>query len=132
LKVVDTTFLISLLRGDPRTLEKAEELDGEGGAATTVINVFEAAYGTFRGMSDPTKRLEALDRLISNLDVLDLGYAAAMRAAENSGTLDRRGAGIDPLDSLVAAIALANGAESLVTRNTTHFERIPELNVEHH
>jgi len=52
LKFIDTTFLIALLRGDKLTLEKARELNEEGGAATTVINVYEAAYGVFRGMSD--------------------------------------------------------------------------------
>jgi len=132
LKVVDSTFLISLLRNDERTLEKAKELDDEGGAATTVINVFEVAYGVFRGMSDPLRRLEAFERVVSNLDVFDLSYEAAMRAAEISGSLDRSGMGLDPLDSLVAAITLVNGAESLVTRNTSHFERIPGLNVEEH
>lgn len=132
MKVVDSTFLISLLRNDERTLEKAKELDDEGGAATTVINVFEVAYGVFRGMSDPLRRLEAFERVVSNLDVFDLSYEAAMRAAEISGSLDRSGMGLDPLDSLVAAITLVNGAESLVTRNTSHFERIPGLNVEEH
>jgi tRNA(fMet)-specific endonuclease VapC len=132
LKVVDTTFLISLLRNDGRTLEKAKELDDEGGAATTVINVFEVAYGVFRGIAEPSKRLKAFERVVSNLDVFPLDYNAAMRAAEISATLDRDGIGINPLDALVAAITLVNGAESLVTRNVSHFGRIRGLNVEEH
>lgn len=132
MKVVDTTFLISLLRNDGRTLEKAKELDDEGGAATTVINVFEVAYGVFRGMAKSSKRLKAFERVVSNLDVFDLSYNATMKAAEISGTLNRSGMGIDPLDALVAAITLVNGAESLVTRNVSHFERIRGLNVEEH
>ena len=132
MKVVDTTFLISLLRNDGRTLEKAKELDDEGGTATTVINVFEVAYGVFRGMYAPSKRLKMFERVVSNLDVFTLNYDAAIKAAEISGTLDRRGMGIDPLDVLVAAITLVNGAESLVTRNVSHFERIRGLNVEEH
>jgi predicted nucleic acid-binding protein len=46
-----------------------------------------------------------------------------MKAAEISGTLEREGAGIAPFDSLVAAICIVNGAESLVTRNKSRFKR---------
>jgi len=132
MKVVDTTFLVCLLRGDERTLEKARSLDAEGGAATTVVNVFEVAYGVHRGMSDAPGRLEAFERVISNLEVLSLDYRAAVKAAEISGSLDRSGRGIDPFDSLVAAIALVNGADSLVTRNLAHFQRVPGLRIEAH
>jgi tRNA(fMet)-specific endonuclease VapC len=132
LRFVDTTFIISLLRGDKRTVEKAKELNEEGGAATTVINVFEAAYGVFRGMSDPPRRLLELEKLLQSLDVFGLDYGAALKAAEISGSLEKSGAGIDPFDSLVAAIAMVNGAESLITRNVSHFERIPGLRTETH
>ena len=132
MRFVDTTFIISLLRGDNLTIEKAKELNREGGAATTSINVYEAAYGVNRSMSDPARRLLELEKLLLSLDVFELDYAAAMKAAEISGSLDRSGAGIDPFDSLVAAIAIINGADSLITRNVSHFERIPELKTETH
>lgn len=132
MKVVDSTFLICLLRNNPLTLSKAEELDREGGAATTVVNVYEVSYGVYRAMSDPSKRMQAFKRLVSNLEVLDLDYEAAMTAAEVSGALDREGRGIDPFDSLIAGITLASGAEALVTRNASHFERVPGLKVEAH
>jgi tRNA(fMet)-specific endonuclease VapC len=132
MRFVDTTFIDSLLRGDKHTVEKAMELNEEGGAATTSINVYEAAYGVYRAMSDSPRRLLELDKLLQNLDVFGLDYNAAMKAAEISGSLDKRGVGIDPFDSLVAAIAIVNGADSLVTRNINHFDRITELKTETH
>ena len=132
MKFVDTTFLISLLRGDERTIEKAKSLNEEGGAATTAINIYEAAYGIHRGMSNPPKRLIELEKLASSLDIFNLDYQAALKAAEISGKLDRVGMSIDPFDSLVAAIALVNGADSIITRNITHFERVDGLVVETH
>jgi tRNA(fMet)-specific endonuclease VapC len=132
LKVVDSTFLISLLRNEASTVRKAEELDEEGGAATTVINIYETMYGVFRSMNMQNKRLDSLKRIIVNLDVLDLNYEAACKAAEIAGTLGREGRGIDPFDSLIAGITLTYGAEALITRNTTHFERIPGLLIETH
>lgn len=132
MKVVDTTFLIGLLRNDPGAVEKAMELDGEGGAATTAVNVYEVAYGVHRAMSDPARRMVALERLLSNLDVLPLDQRSALRAAEISGSLDRKGDGIDPFDSLIAGIALEGGADCLVTRNASHFGRIRGLKIEGH
>ncbi|TFH14719.1 type II toxin-antitoxin system VapC family toxin [Candidatus Bathyarchaeota archaeon] len=132
MKVVDSTFLISLLRNEASTVRKAEELDEEGGAATTVINIYETMYGVFRSMNMQNKRLDSLKRIIVNLDVLDLNYEAACKAAEIAGTLGREGRGIDPFDSLIAGITLTYGAEALITRNTTHFERIPGLLIETH
>ena len=132
MKFVDTTFIIALLRGDKPTIDKAGELNDEGGAATTVINVYEAAYGVFRGMADSPRRLMELERLLQSLDVFSLDYRAALRAAHISGELERKGIGIDPFDSLVAAIALVNGADSLITRNITHFDKIDDLKTETH
>jgi len=132
LKFVDTTFIIALLRGDKTTVEKARELNEEGGAATTVINVYEATYGVFRGMADSPRRLLELERLLQSLDIFSLDYRAALRAAKISGELERKGMGIDPFDSLVAAVALVNGADSLITRNVSHFSRIDDLKTETH
>ena len=132
MKVVDSTFLIGLLRGEPGAVEKAQELDEEGGVATTAVNVYEVAYGVYKGASNPDKRMEALGRVLSNLDALPLDLASALRAAKISGTLDKGGEGIDPFDALIAGITLENGADCLVTRNTTHFRRIKGLRVESH
>jgi predicted nucleic acid-binding protein len=132
LKLVDSTFIIALLRDDPPTVRKAQELDAEGGAATTVINIYETMYGVYRSMTNQEQRLDSLNRLITNLEVLELNHEAACKAAEISGTLGREGRGIDPFDSLIAGIALTSGAEALITRNTRHFNRIQNLTLETH
>ena len=132
MKVADSTLLIGILRGESAAVEKARELDEEGGVATTAINVYEVAYGVYRGASDPTRRMGALDRIISNLDVLPLDTTSALRAAELAGNLDKRGNSIDPFDALIASITLENGADCLVTSNTSHFQRVIGLRVEGH
>jgi predicted nucleic acid-binding protein len=132
LKIVDTTFIISLLRDDPATIEKAEELDNMGGAATTVINIYEAMHGVYRMKTKRRQRLTSLQRVITNLEIFDLTYEAATRAAQISGTLQNEGKQRDPFDCLIAGITLTNGAESIITRNTKHFTRIPQLVVEEH
>ena len=48
------------------------------------------------------------------------------RAAEIRHALERRGQGIGPLDTLIAATAIASNA-MLVTRNVREFGRVPGL-----
>ncbi len=132
MKVVDSTLLIGILRGESAAVEKARELDEEGGVATTAVNVYEVAYGVHRGALDPTRRMDALERILSNLDVLPLDRASALRAAEVSGNLDKSGESIDPFDALIAGITLENGANCIVTSNMPHFQRVKGLRVEGH
>jgi len=132
LKLVDTTFIIGLLRGDPTTVEKALQLDGEGGAASTAVNVFEVAYGVHRSMTDAEGRMEQAQKVLSNLEIFPLDSRAALKAAEIAADLDKKGMTVDPFDALVAGIAMVNGVRTIVTRNVTHFERMPSLIVEEH
>jgi predicted nucleic acid-binding protein len=132
MKIVDTTFIIALLRNDQLTIQKARELDQYGGVATTVVNVYESMYGVHRSLSKKEERLDSLQRLLSNLEILNLDYKATSQAAQISGTLAREGREIDPFDALIAGITLTNGAEAIITRNIKHFSRIPELVVEEH
>ena len=96
------------------------------------VNVFELMYGVYRSMSDAPRRINAFERLIANLEILDLDYEAAKKAAQILGSLRREGKGIDPFDSLIAGITQTCGAEALVTRNISHFKRVPGLTVEEH
>ncbi|MGH6609716.1 MAG: PIN domain-containing protein, partial [Burkholderiaceae bacterium] len=52
--------------------------------------------------------------------------AVAKRAAQLRQTLERRGAGIGPMDTLIAATALAHSA-TLVTHNVAEFKRVAGL-----
>jgi predicted nucleic acid-binding protein len=63
---------------------KARELDQHSGAATTVENVYEAMYGVHRSLSMQEQRLAYLQRLLTNLDILNLDFEATSRAAQIS------------------------------------------------
>ena len=131
MKAVDTAFLIDLLRGDAEAVRKAREIDEAGGAATTAINVFEMTYGIHRSRRiDRDRRLSEIERLLSRVDIFPLDMRAATLAGKILGLLSREGRIIDVFDGLIGAIALANGCDTVVTRNVDHFKRIPDLQVE--
>ena len=129
MKVVDSSFLVRLLRGHDDAVQKAGELDAAGGAATSVVSVFEASYGT-RELHDPARRSTELRRLFANLEVLPLSVEASLKASEICGVYMDAGRRISPFDALVAGVAVSCGAEALVTRYVEVFDLVPGLKVE--
>jgi predicted nucleic acid-binding protein len=130
-KCVDTTFLIDLLRDEEGAVEKAEELDEFGETVTTEINVFEVVFGIYLSRSvNRKKRLKEVEMLFDRLNIFPFDHASAIKAGEILGELVRKGMGIDSLDGMVAAIALTQGCNVIVTRNVKHFERIEGIEVE--
>lgn len=90
-----------------------------------------AAYETWVGVlgSQNAKRRQAqFEQFLAVVGVLPFDSAISRRAAELRQALERRGEPIGPLDTLIAATALAHNA-TLVTRNVREFGRVPGLNV---
>jgi tRNA(fMet)-specific endonuclease VapC len=66
---------------------------------------------------------------LSEVTVLGLTEKEAITAGDLLAILDRRGEAISLPDALIAATALEAGL-TMVTGNTRHFQRIPNLKVE--
>jgi predicted nucleic acid-binding protein len=73
------------------------------------------------------ERAQVLDVLDSKT-VIPAGKSIMRRAGEMSGALASSGEPIDREDCIVAATALQED-EPVLTRNVTHFERIPDARV---
>ncbi len=80
------------------------------------------------GSRNSERRRTQYEQFLANLTVLPFDAAVSRRAAELRLFLEQRGEGIGPMDTLIAATALACGA-ALVTRNTRAFSRVPGLRV---
>jgi predicted nucleic acid-binding protein len=66
--------------------------------------------------------------ILNSLVVLGLDQKSAMLAGEIEARLVNKGLTLDVEDIMIAAIAITHG-EPLVTRNTKHFGRIPDLKI---
>jgi tRNA(fMet)-specific endonuclease VapC len=117
--ILDSSFIIDLLQGRDEAVTLAKSVE-EMPLSTTCIIVFEI----FQGARDD--EIPKLKEFFSQLTVLDLTHEAAERAGLMQKQLRRHGNSIDPEDCMIAAIALQH-RKKLVTRNTKHFSRIPEL-----
>ncbi len=125
--VLDTSFLVDILRNAPRAVELLGEIESKEFtllvAAPTVMELWEGALHS----RAPEKEKTHIDALIASVNVLYLDVRAAKRAAELDFELSAKGASLELRDIMIAAIALANG-ETVVTKDSDYV-RVPGLKV---
>ncbi len=93
----------------------------------SAITLAELRFGVAK--SNQAKRATAnLRLLLSKVGVVPFDEAATVRHGDLRASLERRGSPIGPLDTLIAAHALAL-AWPLATRNSKEFRRVPGLKV---
>lgn len=79
--------------------------------------------------TQPRRALTQIEMLLEAHDVIEITEEHAEHYARIRTELEQRGALIGGNDLWIAAMALANGA-TLVTANTSEFERVPDLLLE--
>jgi len=126
--VLDTTIIVRHLRGSKEENQLIRKLQDASNLATTIVNVFEIYYGA-RKSKESTKSVSAAKGFLEGLDdILGLDENCAELAGEIMADLESKGIGLDPRDVLIGTIASFNGYP-VVTLNSRHFERIPDLEV---
>ena len=122
--VLDSDVLIDYLRGAGPGRDLVRALIHGAGYRVTAVTAFELALGrSYRENPRPVHVLLAAP-------LLTLTRKAGLRGGALLAELRRSGATIDVRDALQAGICLETGA-TLVTRNVSHFERVPGLRVSH-
>ena len=119
--VADTDVLIDFLEGCHPGSEAVAAALASGQLRTTVISCYEVLSGARQ-----SKKRTVAEALLESIPVLSLDEAMARKAAELRLELEESGSVIGMADLLIAAIVLSHGA-TLLTRNRSHFERIPDL-----
>lgn len=127
--IQDTSFVIDVLDEDEDALAKLELIERENRpeklSAITSLELYEGV----RRSDKPADEKEAVLSVLDSKHVIAADHDVMARAGELSGTLIENGAQIDREDCVVAATALSEN-EPVLTRNTSHFERVPDLEVE--
>jgi tRNA(fMet)-specific endonuclease VapC len=122
----DTNAVSAYMRGDnPKVVERMRNSFGE--LCLSVIVLAEREFGVAKG-SNSNARLK-LAELAQTLPVEPFTREDSTHYAAIRHDLEARGAGIGPMDTLIAAQALRLGA-TVVTRNTREFGRVTGLKVE--
>lgn len=126
--ILDTAFLVDLLRGDHAALSLRDELErGSEPLRVPSVVLFELWEGIESARNPPRER-ELVEETLLGYATLPLRPDHAQRAGALCAALRRRGIRIGDADLLIAGTALVE-EEVVLTRNARDFERIPELRV---
>jgi tRNA(fMet)-specific endonuclease VapC len=127
--LLDTDMCIYLLNGHPRVKARVAQV-GVAALAVAIPTVGELYFGAYN-----SGRVEAnIARVRAFLSppgpqVLLMDEPAAEQFGRLKANLRREGRLIGDIDLFIAGVALRHGL-TVVTNNTGHFERIPELPLE--
>ncbi len=120
--VLDTNVLIDILRGRSSSEVTVDLIHDP---KTTTINVFELYFGA-RLSAKRDENISNINSLLKSIEILDFDIPAALKAADIHARLMSSGKQLDTQDVLIAGIVVANN-EELITKDTDHFSRIPDL-----
>jgi len=125
--MLDTDTCIALIRRNAGAVRK---LRGKsiGQVGISSITLAELAFGVGKS-SRPAEAEAALGEFLLALEVAAFGESAAFHYGAVRASLESRGKPIGPLDTLIAAHALAEDV-TLVTHNSAEFRRVAGLRIE--
>jgi tRNA(fMet)-specific endonuclease VapC len=124
--VLDTNTVLDYFRGKGSVAANLLALPPSEVALPAIV-AYEVWVGVL-GSQNAKRRQAQYEQFLATIEVLPFDSAISRRAAELRQTLERGGEGIGPMDTLIAATALAHNA-TLVTRNVREFGRVPGLQV---
>ena len=128
--LLDTTFLIDLLRGnDEDAIKRAQELDqqleSKGVAPITIMELWRGAMQSVHQEKEKRK----INELLSSLFQYPFTETEAKKAGEIEAELLKKGKMIDLEDIMIAGVAQVHH-EPILTRNKKHFSLIKGIHVE--
>lgn len=125
--LLDTNICIYIINRKPPEVFRHFEGLSVGDIAISSITGAELAHGVAK--SGSPRNQQALEKFLMPLDILAFDTMAMHHYGRLRTQLERLGPPIGPLDTLIAAHALALGC-TLVTNNLREFERVPGLPLE--
>lgn len=128
--LLDTNICIYLLNQRPGFEVILRRMDGrrQGEVALSAITLAELRFGIAASQRRPVN-LAKLELFLAAFEIVPFDAPAASTYGSLRAQLQARGTPIGPLDTLIAAHALALGA-IMVTHNVREFGRVPGLTVE--
>jgi tRNA(fMet)-specific endonuclease VapC len=125
--VLDTSFLVDLIRGEERALDALVRLEEEyhdfSATVITLLELFRGAYLSGRKEENIMQVMETVE----GLDPLAIGWETYPIYGTLSATLTERGIAVDEFDIVIAALALE--ADGRIVTRDRHFREIPGIEV---
>ena len=124
--MLDTNICIYAIKNQPSQVLTQLRVHEAEGIGISSISVAELYFGVSK--SGSARNLAALQQFLEPLEIADFDLNAAQVYGTLRYTLERLGTPIGPLDTQIAAHALALEV-TLVTNNVREFARVSGLNL---
>jgi len=125
--MLDTNLCLYAIKHRPPEVIAALRAHESAGLGLSSITVAELYFGAAK--SGSARNLSALEQFLAPLELADFDRSAAAAYGPLRAALEAAGTPIGPLDTQIAAHALALGV-TLVSNNTREFARVPGLRLE--
>ena len=125
--MLDTNICIYAIKHRPAEVIAALRAHESAGLGLSSITVAELYFGVAK--SGSARNLLALEQFLAPLELADFDRSAAAAYGPLRAALEAAGTPIGPLDTQIAAHALALGV-TLVSNNLREFARVPGLRLE--
>ena len=126
--MLDTNVCIFLLNRSRPELTRRIVSHRASDFVLSAITAAELYFGIEKS-EHRVKSLKRVEQLMAEIDAAPFDQEAARAYGAVRATLSRKGKSLGPLDTLIAAHAVALGV-TLVTQNLKEFQRVRELRVE--
>ena len=122
--ILDTNFMVDLLRKKKGCLQVTEELEGRDTELyTTAINAYELRLGALK-----LSKVKETDSFLRDIEVLPVDLAASIATSNLQHELSRKGQLLEHRDALIAGTAIANNIVTIVS-NDTDFKKVEKIEI---
>ena len=123
--ILDTTACVALIRGNKNVLNTIFER-GEENCMVSEMTIAELFYGASK--SGRPSQFQDVQYILDSFEIVPV-FPSLRTYGEIKSQLEAKGMRIDEFDLLIGSTALDNPM-TLVTHNTKHFQRIPNIRLE--
>ena len=125
--VLDTSFLVDLMREDGEALDALARIEEEyHNLATTVVNLLELFRGAYLSERREENSAKVL-KIVETLDVIGFAWETYPIYGTLSATLKEKGISVNEFDAVIAALVLET--DGIIVTRDQHFRSIPGLEV---
>ena len=124
--LLDTDICVEILRKNETVILRRAEYDDS--TAISFMSLAELFYGAEKS-SNPAANRRLIEEFLLTLEVIHSDYHILQRFGQFKKYLQEKRAILPDADIFIAATAYER-AEMLVSGNTSHFERFPNLEIE--
>ena len=122
--LLDTVTCIAAMKRHPLVVQRMQAVRPDD-LAISSVTLFELETGVAK-CRNPDHERRQVDTFVSVMHLVDFDAESARGAARIRADLERRGCGIGPYDTLIAAIAQRHRL-TVVSGNGSEFTRVPNL-----